>query len=276
MGRITDALKKVTDERIERIKRKPEYQYVIKKVEGSTLDEHIVAFHDPTSPVGEEYKMLRTNIQSLNAEKNYRTFVITSAVDGEGKSMTSVNLAITMAHDLNGKSVLLIDADMRRSRVAKYLGIKGQHAGLAEVLKGEANEGDVLIDAGIENLTVMLAGKHPKNPAELLNSKKMEAVLRKFREKFDYIFIDTPPVMLLTDACILGYMVDGVMMVVQAGKTQRDSVKQAETKLVQARAKVLGYVMTNLEYHLPTYLYRYAHGYNNYKYYREREKVGKK
>ncbi len=268
MGKITEALKKVTNERVARIQKKQDIQYIVRKTKNTSIDEHVVSFHDPSSPVGEQYKILRTNIQSLKYTKNYKSYVITSAIDSEGKTLTSLNLAIAMAHDLNNKSVLLIDADMRRGRVAKYLGLKS-HPGLSELLQDTAESESVFVNPGVENLTIVLSGKTTKKPSELLNSKKMEQLLSMFKSKFDYIFIDTPPVMSVTDACILGPMVDGVLLVIQAGRTQRDVVKHAESRLYQARAKTIGFVMTKLEYHLPHYLYRYVHKYDNYRYYSE-------
>ena len=265
MGKITEALKKVKDERIARIQKKPEIQYVVKKVENSNVDQHIVSFHDPTSLIGEQYKMLRTNILSLKAVKNYKTFVITSSVNGEGKTVTTLNLAMSIAHDLNKKSVLLIDADMRKGKVTRYLGFNS-HAGLSEVLTGKAEADSVLISPDIDNFSVILAGKVPKNPAELLGSKKMQSLIASFKTRFDYIFIDTPPVMSLTDACILGRMVDGVVLVIQAGRTQRGTVKHAQNRLHQAGARTIGCIMTNVEYHLPQYLYRYIQEYDAYKY----------
>jgi capsular exopolysaccharide synthesis family protein len=265
MGKITDALKKVKDERIARIQKKPEVQYVTRRIENTSIDEHVVSFHDPSSPVGEQYKMLRTTIQSLKTTKNYKTFMITSSTNGEGKTITSTNLAISMAQDLNNKSILLIDADIRKGRIARYLGLN-HSPGLSEILKGEIEEDACFVNPNIPNLTVICSGKTPKNPSELLNSKRMAQLINSLKARFDYILIDTPPVMPLTDACILAPMVDGVMMVVQAGRTQRDIVRNAESKLIQAYANVLGFVMTNVEYHLPHYLYRYVHDYHAYAY----------
>ena len=265
MGKITEALKKVADERIDRIQKKPEIPYVVKKVQNTNIDEHIVSFHDFSSPVAEQYKIVRTNLQSLKSTKDYKIFVLTSSINGEGKTITSINLALTMAHGLNNKSVLLIDADMRRGKVAKYLGLNG-HPGLSDVLKGDAEVDSAFLSPNINNLTVLLSGKAPKNPAELLGSRKMQSLITSFKSRFDYIFIDTPPVMPLTDACILGSLTDGVLLVLQAGRTQRDIVKRAENRLHQARAKTLGYIMTNVEYHLPQYLYRYVQEYSGYKY----------
>lgn len=266
MGRITEALKKVSDERIARIKKKPEIQYVVKTVENTRIDEHVVSFHDPASPAGEQYKILRTNIQALKFSKDYKTFVITSAINQEGKTMTSLNLAIAMAHDSNDKSVLFIDADMRKGTAAKYLGLDSS-PGLSEVLSGEIGEDSVLVNPDIKNLTVMLAGKVPKNPSELLSSKKMKQLISSLKARFDYIFIDTPPVMPLTDACILGSIVDGAIIIIQAGKTQRDMVMHVEHRLHQARTNIVGYIMTNVEYHLPHYLYKYVHQYGTYESY---------
>jgi capsular exopolysaccharide synthesis family protein len=274
MGKITEALKKVTDERISRIQKKPEMQYVVRKVENTDIDEHIVSFHDPTSPVGEQYKILRTNIQSLNQTKGYKTFAITSSIHREGKTVTAINLAMTMAHDLNNKSILLIDADLRKCKVAKYLGLSAS-PGLSEVLKGDVPAGDTFISPGVNNLTIMPGGKGPRNPSELLGSKRMERLIASLGNRFDYIFIDTPPVMPLTDACIIGPLVDGVIVVIQAGRTQREVINHAESRLYQAQAKTLGYIMTNVEYHLPQYLYRYIHEYSDYAYNDELVEVGK-
>ena len=269
MGRITEALKKVADERVARIQKKPDIQYVVRKVENTKIEPHIVSFHDPASPVGEQYKIIRTNIRSLKVGGDYKTFLITSSMNGEGKTVTAVNLAMTMAHDLNNKSILLIDADMRKGKVARYLGLNN-NPGLAEILKGEIEPEGTFISPNIDNLTVIPCGKTPKNPAELLSSKKMASTLALLKTKFDYIFVDSPPVMPLTDPCILGSVCDATILVVQAGRTQRDTVKTVENRLIQAHAKVKGYIITNVEYHLPHYLYRYAHEYGVYDAYYEK------
>ena len=265
MGKITDALRKVKDDRIARIQKKPEIQYVVRRVENTTIDEHIVSFHDPSSPAGEQYKMVRTNIQTFRNAKNYKTYIVTSSINGEGKTVTTINLAISLAQDLNNKSVLLVDADMRKGRMAKYLGLHS-NPGLSEILKGEVDVDACFVNQNIENLTVICSGKTPKNPSELLNSKQMLQLIASLKTRFDYILIDTPPIMPLTDACILAPLVDGVIMVVQAGRTQRDLVSHSQSRLHQAHGNLIGYVMTNVEYHLPQYLYRYIHEYGTYAY----------
>lgn len=275
MGKITEALKKVTDERILKIQKKLEIQYVVRKAENTNIDGHIVSFHDPTSPVGEQYKILRTNVQTLNQTKGHKTFMITSSIHGEGKTVTAINLSLTMACDLNKKSILLVDADMRKGRMAKYLGLNTS-PGLSEVLRGKANVDETFVSPGVDNLTIMPSGNVPKNPAELLGSKEMDRLIASFRARFDYVFIDTPPVMPLTDACTIGPHVDGVILVIQAGRTQRDVILHAQNRLYQAQTKTLGYVMTNVEYYLPNYLYRYIHEYSDYAYQAyQSEPVGK-
>ncbi len=268
MGKITDALKKVADEKIARIDKKPEVNYVVKHVDNSNIEQHIVAFHDPSSPIGEQYKMLRTNIQTAKYTHGFKTFVVTSSIVGEGKTVSTINLAITMANDLNNKKVLLIDADMRKCRVARYLGISHE-PGLAEVLQGKATLETTLVSPKIDQLSVLPAGRSPRNPSELLNSHAMDSLLETAKKRFDYIFIDTPPVMPIADACILGPLADGVLIVAQAGRTQRDTIQHAQARLEQARAKTLGYIITNIEFHLPQYLYRYTKDYSHYSYYKE-------
>ena len=273
MGRITDALKKVTDERVKRIQKKPEVQYVVKKVENTKIEPHIVSFHDPSSPIGEQYKIIRTNVQSMKSTRGLKTFVVTSSINGEGKTVTCVNLVIEMAGDLNGKNILLIDADMRKGRVAQYLGLN-KTPGLSEILKGEIEPDAAFVSPNINNLTIIPSGKVPKNPAELLGSKKMKVLLESLKARFDYIFIDSPPVVPLTDPCILGGLADGVILVAQAGRTQRDMIKHVEQRLTQAHCNLLGYIITNVEYHLPTYLYRYVNKYSDESYYKEKVTVG--
>ena len=258
MGKITEALRKAAQERLERLEKRPitGTSYIVKKVEGSQIDPHIVTYFEPKSPVAEQYRILRTNIQSLNSKKPPKVITISSSIHGEGKTVTSINLAIAMAHDLNNKKILLIDSDLRRGRVSNYLGIKPEK-GLSDLLTNGVAIEDTLLSIGINKLVILPSGKPPHNPAELLGSTKMKDLLLHFRDKFDYIILDSPPIIPLTDPGVIGAISDGVIMVVQAGRTQRGIVRHAEDLLNQAQAKILGYVLTNIEYHLPHYIYRY-------------------
>ena len=243
MGKITEALKKAAQERLQRLEKRPATgtSYIVKKVEGSQIDPHIVTYFEPKSPVAEQYRILRTNIQSLNAKKPPKVITISSSIHNEGKTVTSINLAIAMAHDLNNKKILLIDSDLRKGRVARYLGIKVEF-GLSDLLTNGVALEDTLLNIGINNLVVMAAGKVPHNPAELLGSNRMKDIVQALRDKFDYIILDSPPIIPLTDPGVIGAISDGVIMVVQAGRTQRGIVKHAEDLLSQAQAKILGYI----------------------------------
>jgi capsular exopolysaccharide synthesis family protein len=161
-----------------------------------------------------------------------------------------------MAKDLNNKEILLVDGDMRRSRVSRYLGIP-PHAGLAELLADSAEVEPYMLHVGVPNLTVIPAGKAPHNPAELLSSGRMKELLSKLKGRFDFIIFDAPPVVPVTDVAIFGSLMDGVLMVVQANSTQKGVVRHAESMLKQAQTRLLGYVLTNIQYHIPAYLYRY-------------------
>ena len=260
MGKLTEALKKAASERLDRIEKvnriKDRKKVVIRKEGDSSVDERIISYFDSKALITEQYKILRTNVLSLDKSKPPKVVVTTSSIHGEGKTVTTLNLAVSVAHSTQKPKVLVIDADMRRGRVAKYLGVE-QKTGLSEVLQGEAEVSDVLFHLDIDNLAFMSAGAVPENPAELLSSNRMKTLLDEMKTEFDHIFIDSPPIISVTDAGIIGAQSDGVVMVIQAGRTQRGIIKRATELLHQAHTKVLGHVLTNIEYHLPEYIYRY-------------------
>ena len=257
MGKFTEALKKAAEKRIERVEKKEEVKpYIIRAVADSKIDPHVVAYFDSNSPIAEQYRILRTNLQALDKTNPPKVLAITSAIHGEGKTMTAINLAITFAHDLNKKSILLVDADLRKGMLTKNLGLKPEK-GLSDILNDGANVEDVLLGIGIENLHILPAGNKPHNPAELLGSQKMKQTLSELRNQYDYVILDCPPVIPVADASILGPQCDGVLMLLQAGRTQRGVIVHAQDRLSAAKARVLGYVMTNIEYHIPEYIYRY-------------------
>lgn len=261
MGKITDALKKAAQDRFARIERLDsrddvKYQFIAKKTVDSKFDPRIVSFYDPKSAVAEQYKTLRTNLQAINSKTPIKAITITSSLHKEGKSITAINLAISMAQDLNKKQILLVDADMRRASISKYLGVNSE-LGLADLISNGANADEALLNIGLENLTILPAGKAPHNPAELLGSVKMRNMVSLLRTKYDYVIFDTPPIISVTDAGLLGAQTDGVIMVIQAERTQKGIVEHAENLLKQAQAKMLGYILTNIQYHIPAYIYRY-------------------
>ena len=261
MGKITDALKKATEEKFARMDKVDQrtdikYEFIARKTVDSVLDPRLVPFYESDSTVAEQYRILRNNIQAIHSEKPIKTITITSSIHGEGKTITAINLAISMAHDLNQKRILLIDGDMRRGRINKYLGVTSE-VGLSELIAADANIDDALLSVGIDNLTILPAGKFPHNPAELLNSSKFKNLMSFFREKYDYVIIDSPPLIPVTDAGLIGRQTDGTVMVIQASRTQKGIIKHSEDILRQVRVKLLGYILTNIQFHIPEYLYRY-------------------
>jgi capsular exopolysaccharide synthesis family protein len=262
MGKITDALKKAAEERMTRMEKldqhdEVKYHFIAQKTVESKIDPKVVSFYEPMSPVSEQYRMLRTNLLALNTKRPVKAVAITSAIHNEGKSISAANLAISMAQDLNKKKILLVDADLRKSKIHKYLGLKPE-IGLSDILSNGTNADDAFISiSGIENLIILPAGKLPKNPAELIGSMKFKNLISQLKEKYDYIILDTPPVVPVTDAGLIGSEVDGVIMVIQAGRTQKGVIKHGEGLLRQANAKLLGYIVTNIQYHVPAYIYRY-------------------
>jgi capsular exopolysaccharide synthesis family protein len=229
--------------------------YIAKATDDSGIDPRIVTYFDPKSIISEQYRILRTNIQSNNLPKPLKTIVISSALHGEGKTVTAVNLAITMARDLD-KTVLLVDCDLRAGIIHKLLAINPA-CGLSDILLNGTALELAFYKTRINNLTILPRGDIPHNPSELLGSKKTRRLLEELRAKFDYIILDSPPTIPLTDACVLSAQVDGVILVVQAHRTPRQVVEHAQNLLKHVHAKILGFVLTQTEPYIPKYMYRY-------------------
>jgi capsular exopolysaccharide synthesis family protein len=262
MGKITSALQKAAEERLDRLEKinriREQNTLVVRKAGESAVDARIMTYHDPKALISEQYKILRTNVLSLaNKGKAVKTIVITSSIHSEGKTITALNLAIAMAQAVREPKVLLVDADMRKGKMAKYLGVKPEN-GLSDILKGKAKVEEAMFNLdGMTNLAFIASGAVPENPSELLESDAMKRFLSEMKSQFDYILLDVPPIISVTDAGIVGPQADGVLMVIQAGRTQRGIIRRAEELLFQSHCQVLGHVLTSIEYHLPEYIYRY-------------------
>ena len=189
----------------------------------------------------EAFRQLRTNLQFIDAARPVGVLVVTSSIANEGKSTTAINLAVSFSD--SGRRVLLIEADLRRPRVAEYLDLEGA-VGLTNVLVGQAAIDDVLQPWGRGGLTVLPSGTIPPNPSELMGSPLMAELIIQLRKSFDMIIIDTPPVLPVTDAAVASRLVDGVVVVVRYGKTTRNQVSTALRSLTAVDARVLGTVLT--------------------------------
>ncbi|MDM4763931.1 polysaccharide biosynthesis tyrosine autokinase [Galbitalea sp. SE-J8] len=218
----------------------------------------------PLSPRAEAFRQLRTNLQFVEVDEKAtgRTFVVTSSVPSEGKSTTAVNLAITLAEA--GSKVLLIDGDLRRPKVAEYMGIEGA-VGLTDHLIGQAELEDVLQPWGAGNLEILPAGQVPPNPSELLGSKAMIALMKKLDKAYDIVIIDAPPLLPVTDAAILAKLVSGgAIMVVGSGKITKHQLEAALTSLQNVDGRLAGLIMNLLPVKSGAYGYYGYYGYYAY------------
>ncbi|MFH1776279.1 MAG: CpsD/CapB family tyrosine-protein kinase [Candidatus Omnitrophota bacterium] len=259
MGKKGDGVRKTTKERLNILRGGLNEKTVFvvgDMIKDSSVDPHVIVYHDKNSPVTEQYRVLRTNIQSINSANPPKMIVVTSSIHNEGKSVTALNLAMALAVDPNNRNVLLIDADIRKGRIEKLLGINSTK-GLSEVLCENVPIEEALVKTAFTSLKILTKGIPPYNPAELLSSAKMKKLLTEIRTKFDYVIIDTPPIIPLTDPGIIGQLADGAILVVQLHRTQRGMVKQARSLLEQAKVKVLGFILTQVEHPVPDYIYRY-------------------
>ena len=208
----------------------------------------LVAFTEPKSAAAEAYRALRTNIQFASPDNPVHTILATSTSPDDGKSTTIANLAITFA--ANGSPTILVDADLRRPHLHQIFGLSnnvGLTTWVAEVAQGKeaASVNVPLQKTQIPNLLVLTSGPVPPNPAEILASKRVSDLLGLLRAQAEYLLIDVPPIIAVTDAAVLAPRVDGVLLVVNAGKTRRDLAIKARDMLRQVNANVLGVVLNN-------------------------------
>jgi tyrosine-protein kinase len=198
--------------------------------------------HEPAgTPRAESYRHIRTNLQFVDVDHPPRVVVVSSPLPSEGKTTTTCNLAIALAQ--SGNRVAVVDADLRRPQIADLLGLEGA-AGLTSVLIGEARLEDVLQSWGREGVAVLTSGPVPPNPSELLTTQHMAKVLDELSQSFDFVLIDTPPLLPVTDAALLAGRYDGALLVVRHGRTTRSQVKAAMAALSAVSANVLGAVLT--------------------------------
>ena len=191
----------------------------------------------------EAYKLLRTNLLFALPEKECRIIGVTSSIRGEGKSTTSVNLAYTLAQ--TGKRVLLVDGDMRLPTIAQKLEMGGT-PGLSNLLAGLSAERDCLRKSSyFDNWYILPAGDIPPNPSELLGSERMHALLERYKDVFDYILLDLPPVNIVVDALVITKWTDGVIVVVRENYTDRRALDACMYQVEKLGAKMLGFVMTD-------------------------------
>lgn len=215
--------------------------------------------HEPTSVASESVRSLRSNLLFSRADQKPQIILLTSATPQEGKTLITANLATAMAQ--SGCRTLIVDADMRRPRIHKTLGI-GNEAGLANILSGINVPDEVITRTDIENLDVITTGPTPPNPSELLGSKSMANFLDDLRERYEHIIIDTPPVTAVTDAAILAQYADGVVVISRAFVTPKEMVRSAIASLQKVNSKIFGVVLNDVNMNKEgAYYYQYAYYY---------------
>jgi capsular exopolysaccharide synthesis family protein len=200
-----------------------------------------ISFASDRSAIAEAFRELRTNLQFLEVDNPPRVITVTSSLPSEGKTTTAINIALSLAEAEH--SVVLVDGDMRRPNVAKYLDLIGS-VGFSTVLTGRASLPEVLQRSRFPGLTVLTSGAIPPNPSELLGTKAAQKLLSELRAGFDYVVVDSSPLLAVTDAAILAAASDGVFVIARFGDTKRDQLAHAVGNLNNVGARILGAIFT--------------------------------
>ena len=215
-----------------------------------------IALTEPRSPMTEAFRTLRTNISYAAVDREIKSILITSAHMGEGKSTTSANLAVVMAQ--TGQETLLVDCDLRKPMLHKIFEL-ANHKGLTNLLTETLPLEELLHPTQQDKLQVLTSGPIPPNPAEMLASRRMANLLEELRSRYERIIIDTTPIEAVTDAIVLSSQVDGVLLVVNSGRTPVQLARDARDKLARANAHLLGIILNRIK--------RDSNGYYHYYYY---------
>jgi len=223
-----------------------------------------IVHNTPMSPISEAYRGIRTNMQFANVDRDYKSVLFTSSTAGEGKTTTLCNVAGTLA-DI-GQKVVILDCDLRKPRIHKFFNISN-HFGLTDVLLNEADYKEAIQQTQHKGIWVIPSGKIPTNPSEVLSSGAMKRFVECLKADFDYVLIDTPPVVPVTDALIMSTYIDRVMLVCASGELERELAIKAKDSLDKVGAKILGVVLNKVAMN--------HNKYQNYYYYHNDERKKK-
>ena len=225
------------------------------------IDQKIIVYHKPDSLAAEHFKVLRASLFHPPDGKEIRSVLVTSAMEQEGKTMTACNLAVSIAQSVN-PHVLMIDADARRPNIHNMLGMENKK-GLTDYLQADEPLSEFLLKSPVPKLTVLTAGSRVRNPAELMTSQKMHALLEETRQRYDdrFIIVDSPPAILAAETITLSKYVDGVILIVRYATSTREAVEEAVTRI--GREKILGIVFNAFEVppRRQSYYRKYGSGY---------------
>jgi len=283
MSKIYKALEKAEREREEVLKKgdngnlkieeeimgKQEITGEPSKIEGGSSSQKLVCLGYSGSLAAEQFRKLRTYLLRFKIYDSPKTVMITSATSGEGKSFVAANLAISISHELHTHA-LLVDCDLRNPSLGEWFGLQ-DGKGLSDYLAGDGNPSELFIKTKVEKLSLISGGTIQDNPSELIGSKKMEAFIQELRSRYPdrYVVFDSTPLLATSEPEVLAKFADAIIIVVQAGVTPRETVKQAIANL--DKEKIIGFVLNHLEFKSPGqslryfgsggYYYRYGYGY---------------
>ncbi|MFK4307396.1 capsular exopolysaccharide synthesis family protein [Bacillus sp. RC242] len=212
----------------------------------------LIAHKEPKSTIAEQFRNIRTNIQFASVGNKMRSIMITSPDPEEGKTTTISNLAVVLGQQ--GKKVLIVGADLRKPTVQNFFAIHNTK-GLTNVLSGQSSFTECVQETAVENVYVMPAGPIPPNPAELLATERMDEVLVEAYELFDIVLIDTPPVLVITDAQLIANKCDGIILIIRSEQTEKERAVKAKQVLEQTSGKLLGVVLNDKKKHKEAYGY---------------------
>lgn len=241
----------------------------LKRIPNDTvMDRTVISLHQPRSRPAEAYRSVRTAVCFSALGSKHRVIQVTSPAAGDGKSTLTMNFAVSLAQ--SGKKTIIIESDFRRPKVHKLTGVDNS-IGLVDVLRGDAELTDAICETELEGFYVMPCGSRPRNPSELITRPEYEQVLEALREKFEYVIIDTPPVLVVTDPCSVAPRVDGVLLCVRLSRHTRDFGRRALEQLRDVGANMTGIVVNGVEesdaYGYGSYSYTdYRYRYNDYSY----------
>ena len=225
-----------------------------KKTAGTLTIKNALHSMDEMNPVAaEQYRVLYTKLEHISLKQSLKAFSITSAVKGEGKTITSLNLAYVMAHDFK-KKVVLVECDLRKPTLLSYFSDINGAKGISDAIEGGADAEEVISRVKDTSLYIVPALRATSNTAELLDSQRMKALIRSLKEDFDYVIVDSPPILHMADMNIIARIVDGLILVVRAGKTPKDIVLKAARSI--QNANIVGIVLNEAEVSLNKYYYR--------------------
>ena len=278
MSKIYKALEKAEKERGEELKKElsfiPEKEEeakdpnqtltsVLSETSGMVSDQSLVYFFQPGSLAAEQFRKLRTYLFRHKSSESPKTIMVTSTNSGEGKTLVATNLAIGIARDLHAHA-LLVDCDLRNPMIGNRFGLENGK-GLSDYLTGDGNISEFIMKTEIERLTILPGGKAQDNPTELIGSKKMEALIQELKSRYRdrYVIFDVTPLLATAEPEVLAKLVDEILIVVRAGVTPRETVKQAIASL--EKKKILGLVLNDVEFKSSSLSSRYfgSDGYSN-------------